>query len=86
MSSPTSSPHKFASRGLVYLSDIECEEDLNELSSKQMKDILAMNRVHFKGVVEKSELHKIVLRVWREEKKLMEGRCHLRGPLECLVQ
>merc|ERR1712079_864869 len=44
-SSLPSSPRRFANHGLVYLSEIETLEDLNELSTKQIKDLLAMNRV-----------------------------------------
>jgi len=61
------------SQGIVYLSEIESESDLLELSGKQMKDVLAMNRVHFKGVVEKEELLKIVKRLWREERMTQDG-------------
>ena len=39
-----------------------------------MKDMLAMNRVNFKGVVEKQELLKIVERVWRQHVKSTEGK------------
>ena len=70
----SSSPKKFSNQGLVYLSEIESESDLGDLSVKQMKDILAMNRVAFKGVVEKAELHKIILRLWKQEKKQEEGK------------
>ena len=68
-----SSPKKFSNQGLVYLSEIETESDLGDLSVKQMKDILAMNRVAFKGVVEKAELHKLILRLWKQEMKQLEG-------------
>ena len=57
----------------MYLSEIATEEEINELSAKQMKDILAMNRVAFKGVVEKEELSKLLRRLWRQEQKAMEG-------------
>lgn len=58
----------------MYLSEINSAEDLQELSAKQMKDMLAMNRVNFKGVVEKQELFKIVERVWRQHVKSTEGK------------
>ncbi|QQP40668.1 Uncharacterized protein FKW44_014796, partial [Caligus rogercresseyi] len=51
------------------LSEIETEEDLLELSVKQMKEILALNRVMFKGVIEKEELLKIVQRLWLQDKR-----------------
>jgi hypothetical protein len=38
-----------------------------------MKDILAVNRVNFKGVMEKEELLKIVERLWKTERQLLEG-------------
>jgi len=59
------SPRRFANHGLVYLSEIQTEDDLNELSTKQIKDLLAMNRVNFKGCVEKEELLKILKRLWQ---------------------
>jgi len=62
-----SSPRRFANQGVVYLSEIQSEQDLRELSAKQAKEILAMNRVNFKGCVEKEELLKIVERLWRQE-------------------
>ena len=58
---------------MVYLSDIESIEELNELSATQLKKLLAMNRVTFKGVVEKEELLKIVTRLWKQEQKAEEG-------------
>jgi len=64
-----SSPRRFANHGLVYLSEIESLEDLKELSTKQIKDLLAMNRVNFKGCVEKEELLKILQRLWKQEQR-----------------
>ena len=48
-------------------------EDLNELSTKQIKDLLAMNRVNFKGCVEKDELLKILQRLWKQEQRNKEN-------------
>ena len=70
----SNSPRKFANQGLVYLAEIENESELHELSAKQMKDLLAMNRVNFKGVVERDELLKIVTRVWRQHMKATEEK------------
>lgn len=67
--STPSSPRRFANQGMVYLSEIESLEDLNELSTKQVKELLAMNRVNFKGCVEKDELLKIVERLWKQEQR-----------------
>ena len=69
-----SSPKRFANQGLVHLSDLRSLEDLQELSVKQCKEILALNRVNFKGVVEKDELLKILERLWKQEQKLKEGK------------
>ena len=69
-----SSPRRFANQGLVYLSEIENIGDIQDLSVKQAKDILAMNRVNFKGVVEKDELLKHVSRLWKQEKQAQEGK------------
>jgi len=66
-SSLPGSPRRFANHGLVYLSEIESLEDLKELSTKQIKEMLAMNRVNFKGCVEKDELLKILQRLWKQE-------------------
>ena len=68
-SSLPSSPRRFANHGLVYLSEIETVADLQELSTKQIKDLLAMNRVNFKGCVEKDELLKILQRTWEQEQR-----------------
>jgi len=67
-SSPNS-PRRFANQGMVYLSEIESLDDLNELSTKQVKELLAMNRVNFKGCVEKDELLRIVERLWKQEQR-----------------
>ena len=69
------SPKRFAKQDLVYLSEIDSIEELNELSAIQLKKLLAMNRVTFKGVVEKEELLKIVTRLWKQEQKAEEGKC-----------
>ena len=67
--SMSGSPRRFANQGLVYLSEIQTIEEIHDLSVKQAKDILAMNRVNFKGVVEKDELLKHVARLWKQEKQ-----------------
>ena len=67
------SPRRFANQGLVYLKEIQTLEEVQELSVKQAKDILAMNRVNFKGVVEKDELLKHVSRLWKQEHRAQAG-------------
>jgi len=71
-SSAPSSPRRFANQGMVYLSEIKGVEDLRELSTKQIKELLAMNRVNFKGCVEKEELVRIVERLWQQEQRHRE--------------
>merc|ERR1712062_321551 len=61
--SMSESPRRFANQGLVYLSEIE-----------NVADIQAMNRVNFKGVVEKDELLKHVSRLWKQEKQAQEDK------------
>ena len=67
------SPKRFAKQDLVYLAEIDTLEELNELGVTQLKKLLAMNRVTFKGVVEKEELLRIVTRLWKQEQKAEEG-------------
>ena len=50
---------------------------------KQAKDILAMNRVNFKGVVEKDELLKHVARLWRQEKQAQDGKLSFYIRISC---
>ena len=61
------SPKRFANQDLVHLKEIQTLEEVQELSVKQAKDILAMNQVNFKDVVEKDELLKHVSRLWKQE-------------------
>jgi len=67
------SPRRFAGQGVVYLSEIKSLDDLNELSTRQIKELLAMNRVNFKGCVEKEELLKIVERLWKQDQRHKES-------------
>ena len=72
-----SGPKRFANQGLVHLSDLKSLQDLQELSVKQCKEILTINRVNFKGVFEKDELLKILGRLWKHEQRLKEGNATL---------
>lgn len=51
-------------RKLLKLSDFTSEEQLNELSVKQLKQLLTLNRVDYKGCVEKGELLERVIMLW----------------------
>lgn len=44
--------------------------DLDVLSVKQLKELLMLNRVDFKGCCEKPELRERVLRLWRDFKSI----------------
>lgn len=67
------SGRKFGDKGLVSLEQISCREDLNELSIKQMKELLTLNRVNFKGVTERDEMLKLVERLWMSERTMTES-------------
>lgn len=56
------------------LSDINESADLESLSVKQLKDLLSVNRVDFKGCVERFELLDRACRLWNEYKKSRTGK------------
>ena len=55
------------------IDEVDNEEDIDELSVKQLKIILQRNCVNYKGCVEKTELLAKVKTLWnaREEEKSM---------------
>ncbi|XP_014209861.1 E3 ubiquitin-protein ligase RNF34 isoform X2 [Copidosoma floridanum] len=81
--------------GTVKLSDIKELSDLENLSPKQLKDLLSMNRVDFKGCVERCELLDRACRLWEEYKKSRtvietadeDALCKicLDAPIECVI-
>ncbi|XP_043929983.1 E3 ubiquitin-protein ligase rififylin isoform X2 [Protopterus annectens] len=52
------------------LSDLNCLEDIETLSVRQLKEILARNFVNYKGCCEKWELMERVTRLYNEQKDL----------------
>lgn len=50
-------------------------EELDELTVKQLKEVLMLNRVDFKGCCEKSELLERVQRLW-DDLQNCPGNCH----------
>ncbi|KAJ8280317.1 hypothetical protein GJAV_G00053160 [Gymnothorax javanicus] len=52
------------------LSDLSCVEDIDALSVRQLKEILARNFVDFKGCCEKWELMERVTRLYNEQRDL----------------
>ncbi|XP_038116079.1 mucin-5AC [Culex quinquefasciatus] len=76
------------------LSDIKESADLDVLSVKQLKELLMLNRVDFKGCCEKPELRERVLRLWRDfksipsiEKLTTDDLCKIcmDAPIECVI-
>ncbi|KAL7045951.1 hypothetical protein ACKWTF_002414 [Chironomus riparius] len=52
------------SKRFITLEDLQSSSDLDHLSVKQLKELLALNRVDFKGCCEKNELKERVQRLW----------------------
>lgn len=50
------------------ISDIETLEAIDNLSVKEMKELLFRSFVDYKGCVEKEELKNKVIRLWKEHK------------------
>lgn len=78
----------------IKLSDIKESADLDVLSVKQLKELLMLNRVDFKGCCEKPELRERVLRLWRDyksipsiEKLATDDLCKIcmDAPIECVI-
>lgn len=81
---------------IVELSDIKEISDLEYLTVKQLKDLLSMNRVDFKGCVERCELLDRASRLWEEHRKSRETNIEtmddetlckvcLDAPIECVI-
>lgn len=64
-------------RKLLKLSDFTSEDELNDLSVKQLKELLTLNRVDYKGCVEKSELLERVIMLWIDNNQHRNsGKCY----------
>lgn len=66
----SSGNQELANMNHIQLSDISESADLDVLSVKQLKKILFLNRVDFKGCCEKAELRERVLRLWYDYKSI----------------
>uniref|UniRef100_A0AAQ6IE80 RING-type E3 ubiquitin transferase n=1 Tax=Anabas testudineus TaxID=64144 RepID=A0AAQ6IE80_ANATE len=55
------------------LSDLSCLDDIEELSVRQLKEILARNFVNYKGCCEKWELMERVTRLYQDQQNLLES-------------
>ncbi|XP_043255616.1 E3 ubiquitin-protein ligase RNF34 isoform X2 [Colletes gigas] len=78
----------------VKLSDINNLSELEYLSVKQLKNLLSINRVDYKGCVERRELLDRASRLWQEHKQsktakeiLDENLCKIcwDEPVECVI-
>ncbi|XP_058463048.1 uncharacterized protein LOC131437606 isoform X2 [Malaya genurostris] len=85
---------ELASKSHIKLGDIKESADLDILSVKQLKEILMLNRVDFKGCCEKPELRERVLRLWRDYKSIpsieklpSDDLCKIcmDAPIECVI-
>ncbi|XP_068601282.1 E3 ubiquitin-protein ligase rififylin [Brachionichthys hirsutus] len=56
------------------LSDLSCLEDVEALSVRQLKEILARNFVNYKGCCEKWELMERVRRLYRDQQNLLAAQ------------
>uniref|UniRef100_A0AAG5DFA0 RING-type domain-containing protein n=1 Tax=Anopheles atroparvus TaxID=41427 RepID=A0AAG5DFA0_ANOAO len=90
----SSGNQQLANMKQINLSDIKESADLDVLSVKQLKGILMVNRVDFKGCCEKAELRERVLRLWRDfksipsiEKLTSDDLCKIcmDAPIECVI-
>lgn len=53
------------------LSDLSCVDDIEDLSVRQLKEILARNFVNYKGCCEKWELMERVVRLYQDQQNLL---------------
>lgn len=78
------------------LSDFQSPDDFNDLSVKQLKELLSLNRVDYKGCVEKAELLERASRLWidsniRKEEGDTDGNMDeackicMDAPLDCVL-
>lgn len=77
------------------IDDIKSEEQLRQLSARQLKLVLTRNFVNYKGACEREELMDKVLRLWREKKDLNdkideipdENLCKIcmEAPIDCVL-
>ncbi|KAM7412389.1 hypothetical protein PAMA_019992 [Pampus argenteus] len=68
------------------LSDLSCLDDIEVLSVRQLKEILARNFVTYKGCCEKWELMERVSRLYRDQQNLLEAGGGIAGLEENLCK
>ena len=70
--SQTSSPNRFTGRRRIRLEELDRVEDIKDMTPRQLKEILVVNFVDYKGCCERSELEDRVKRLWNEHKTNQE--------------
>ncbi|XP_054738708.1 serine-rich adhesin for platelets [Anastrepha obliqua] len=88
------SDYKRQSSRFINLDDFETIKDLEALSVKQLKEVLMLNRVDYKGCCEKQELLDRVQRLWKNlksapgvDKLPTDELCKIcmDAPIECVI-
>lgn len=59
-------PNKSSVSNIIPLGNLKSEEDISRLSVRQCKELLALHRVNYSGMREKSELIKKIEILWRD--------------------
>ncbi|PNF39097.1 hypothetical protein B7P43_G04140 [Cryptotermes secundus] len=79
----------------ITLASIRSLEDLEKLTVKQLKELLSLNRVDYRGCCEKPELMERVTRLWQESSQTRKGldtmsmdelcKICMDAPVECVM-
>ncbi|KAG0729986.1 E3 ubiquitin-protein ligase RNF34 [Chionoecetes opilio] len=89
-SAPTSAvsspePSKGILAGIVALEDLKSEEEIRRLTVKQCKELLALHRVNYSGVREKSELLSKIKILWEDHRTSQQELENLPEELLCKI-
>jgi hypothetical protein len=57
----------------ITLASIRSLEDMEKLTVKQLKELLSLNRVDYRGCCEKPELMERATRLWQENSQTRKG-------------
>jgi len=79
----------------ITLASISSSEDVEKLTVKQLKELLSLNRVDYRGCCEKPELMERVIRLWQEDSRTRQGldtmsmdqlcKICMDAPVECVI-
>ncbi|XP_066956207.1 E3 ubiquitin-protein ligase RNF34-like [Macrobrachium rosenbergii] len=78
-------PTKQFGLGIVSLGDLKTQEDINRLSIRQCKELLAFHRVNLSGVREKSELINKIEILWKDYQASRQNVDALPEELVCKI-